>query len=781
MIKGIFFFVFLLVFFVGSLDFVFAAFCGGSIRCNCGDLLNSSQTMWYDLTCSFPTPNGLNFWVGGITLDCAGHVISGSGYGAGIASQYGSGRNIIKNCNSNNFTYGIVTYTTSVDILNNNLRNNNYGIHVGSLGNNADVLNNNLMNNEVGIVVDASNTTVLNNILTNNRWGISVNFGSNNNFNSNYVIGSLINGIQLQQQSGNNTRLNNNIICASGSYDIRNNNNFAVGVGNTCGNTFGWNGSTRGCAFMCGNLSGFVTDGHISAGQLHPLKNVKVTLQLPYSNFTGFTNKSGSYSFFSPFDPTGTISPLNANVRIDLKDEQKLISVFDWEGDSSNVTNFRTSSFPINAPRIIKNINAKRPLDLDPAGHNANGIDRLDDLSFIYFHIKEAADLFNENLGFKFNFSMPVEFYGYRPGGGPLFYCPQNMGDCSFNSLITKINSPVARTAFNAGGIPDMHIHEFGHHVMADSLIGGDNAPPPSGPGFVGNHQGINNGLSSDSWDEGFASFVPLITKDIKLNDPNPSFLMTKGAPAGTDMEWNFQVTNGMSGEESAVTGILWDLYDGINNEVGGGVDNDSIQITINQIWNTLNSNGGPGGNRNTLYDVYRAFNGSGIPILLQDADADGINNLDEIFVSHEVYNDLNNNSRYNVGEPVGLTSWNLARPNRHEVPIEEGAYIYLIVVNITNQNITNYTLNIKEINEPSHSSSNREYSLLISSETLVNGSIPFTMPPTDRFTEAFISVYKKGFKPSKAIKINNTYYWDLLSPFENPPPYVLNHTFILF
>ena len=52
----------------------------------------------------------------------------------------------------------------------------------------------------------------------------------------------------------------------------------------------------------------------------------------------------------------------------------------------------------------IKNINAKRPLDLDTAGHNANGIDRLDDLSFIYFHIKEAADLFNENLGFKFNF-----------------------------------------------------------------------------------------------------------------------------------------------------------------------------------------------------------------------------------------------------------------------------------------------------------------------------------------------------------------------------------------
>ena len=493
--KSIFFFVFSLFFLVGSLNFVFAAFCGGSIKCNCGDLLNQSQTMWYDLACSFPTPNGLDFWGNAdITLDCANHVISGSGYGGGIAAQYGYGGRIIKNCNSNNFTYGIVTYSTYVNILNNNLRNNSIGIHVGSLGNNAYVLNNNLKNNDVGIVVDSSNVRVISNILANNKWGIIDNYGNNNTFISNYVAGSFTDGIQILYQTGNNILLSNNIICASGRYDILSNNNLARGIGNTCGNTFNWNESMNRCTFTCGNLSGFVTDGYINlngfadedvAGQLHPLKNVKVTLQLPQSNFTGFTNSLGSYSFFSPFDPTNTIPPLNVSVRIDLKDEQNLISIFDWEGDPNSATNFRTPSFLVNAPQIIKDINAKEPNDLDSKGYNAKSIDRLDDLSFIYFNLKEVADLFKDNLKFKYDFDMPVEFYGYRPGGGSLFYCINNTGDCSFNNLITKIHSPVARTASNADGVPDMHIHEFGHHVMFDSLIGGDNARLPSGPGFI--------------------------------------------------------------------------------------------------------------------------------------------------------------------------------------------------------------------------------------------------------------------------------------------------------
>src|SRR3989344_3751377 len=147
MMKRILFFVFFFVFFVGSLDVASAAFCGGNIKCNCGDSLNSSQTMWYDLACSSPTPNGLNFWGGAdITLDCANHVISGSGFAGGIGAEYGFGGRIVKNCNVNNFTHGIVTYSTNVDILDNNLRNNAIGIQVGSSGNNADVFNNNLMN-----------------------------------------------------------------------------------------------------------------------------------------------------------------------------------------------------------------------------------------------------------------------------------------------------------------------------------------------------------------------------------------------------------------------------------------------------------------------------------------------------------------------------------------------------------------------------------------------------------------------------------------------------------
>ncbi|MEM3890149.1 MAG: hypothetical protein QXY17_01590, partial [Candidatus Micrarchaeia archaeon] len=84
----------LILFFV-LLSISFAANCGGSTPCNCGDTIIENYTMTSDLPCS---GTALTIGADNITLDCQGHTIETiDGNGKGI---YLNGRNnvTIKNC-----------------------------------------------------------------------------------------------------------------------------------------------------------------------------------------------------------------------------------------------------------------------------------------------------------------------------------------------------------------------------------------------------------------------------------------------------------------------------------------------------------------------------------------------------------------------------------------------------------------------------------------------------------------------------------------------------------
>jgi hypothetical protein len=77
--------------------------CGGATACNCNDNMTSDYNMTSDLTGC--TGNGLNIKAAGITLDCQGHFINGTGGGYGIYDTVNYVT--IKNCNINNFGQGI--------------------------------------------------------------------------------------------------------------------------------------------------------------------------------------------------------------------------------------------------------------------------------------------------------------------------------------------------------------------------------------------------------------------------------------------------------------------------------------------------------------------------------------------------------------------------------------------------------------------------------------------------------------------------------------------------
>lgn len=83
----------------------------------CGDTLstaNTTTTLTHDLTCA--TAPGLTIGADGITLDCAGHKITGPGSGAGILLSGVSGVTV-KNCKVENFAVGISLQSSDGNFL----------------------------------------------------------------------------------------------------------------------------------------------------------------------------------------------------------------------------------------------------------------------------------------------------------------------------------------------------------------------------------------------------------------------------------------------------------------------------------------------------------------------------------------------------------------------------------------------------------------------------------------------------------------------------------------
>ena len=170
----------------------FGANCGGAVQCNCGDTLNESQTMWYDLVnCS---GNGLIIGANNTILDCNNHMIDGTRtlLYAGI---YISEKNniVIRNCYVGEFgSYGIYFYGFNSNITNNNVSDNGYGITGSGIvlsGSTNNIISSNIaeLNRYNGIYfVNSNNNTVANNIVkSNDRYGINLDSSSNNIISSN--------------------------------------------------------------------------------------------------------------------------------------------------------------------------------------------------------------------------------------------------------------------------------------------------------------------------------------------------------------------------------------------------------------------------------------------------------------------------------------------------------------------------------------------------------------------------------------------------------------------
>ena len=325
--------------------------------------------------------------------------------------------------------------------------------------------------------------------------------------------------------------------------------------------------------------------------------------------------------------------------------------------------------FDIDKPRVFKGLFLKqRSLSLS-GSLNAVQKKSVEHGGTYYFNTYTAMKFARDKLGLRFDHNLPVD---------ATLWSTESTGATYFrNESKIEISGTKGQSERSNPSSPDnREYHEFGHHVMADSAMGGENTYTSRIDGEH-NHGGISNGRSVDSVLEGFAEFFSIWVE----NDPVYNW------GAATDLENNFQnmwrpkraasgtIMTDAQGkeqgesvmrEEFQVAALLWDLLDS-NRDPG-----DYIDLTDAQMWAVIN--------RVQIKDVpsiYREVRG---PLRGQrTVPGSPLDDVDTLFVAHRFFSDVNGNGKWDTGEQIGVADFYHKRGSntvRHNIPTLENSDI---------------------------------------------------------------------------------------------------------
>ncbi len=536
--------------------------------------------------------------------------------------------------------------------------------------------------------------------------------------------------------------------------------------------------------FIAKPIYGFITDGHG-----HGVGNVEVVVNWKGREYRLYSDSDG-YIFFNIDDPDFYIgSSVRGELTVILRDRWGYIEVYDWSSDRTNPTNF-TIDFRLD----------RTPIIIDPStshivSTNTHDQSRLDDLIAIYYYTEEAVLYAVDKLGLRMDYGLPVEIRAFSPTHGT-FYSSSFINIDERDSLYTSINRPDNR-----------EWHEFGHHVMADSLIGGDNRFPSTvidwwflwdsnDDGVFNlttenytsnrdiNHWGYMNPSTTDSWIEGFAEFYSLLVSSVYGEDSRPELYIRVNLEE-PHRAWGLY-------EEFAVASLLWDLVDSgsdtyvewvyRNNSLVDVVIGDHICIPVKTLWNMFIAS-----NITTVKDLYDMLTPYNV-----DSDGNGFGDVNELFILHGFFRDTKHFQVYDIGEEVGVSGHNYsirrymrlgsverlaevsARVDRYSPPpVPNGSIIYTRAFDReTDLELDNYVLLIEIVYNEPYGFLNYNYTLYIEHS---GEPAPIYLPELP--SKAYIYVVKEGYYRSEPLIINNSFYWNRVL---NGSSYLLNHSFTL-
>ncbi len=378
----------------------------------------------------------------------------------------------------------------------------------------------------------------------------------------------------------------------------------------------------------------------------------------------------------------------------------------------------------------------------------------------VYYHATEAT-AFMKELGVtqkkteRFYLDDPNTNGAYHNAGGEIGALDKGIVYSARVSSFTNSESPTNR-----------EWHEFGHHIMYERY--GFHLCCSAKYGL--NHEGYKNGISIDSYTEGFAEFMSMMMLD-HYKYPKKNLYFVGATPF--DMEINYRVSSNVGGvtmEEMSLASIYYDLLD------GGSGDEDGIELSKSQIWGVIGSKNTLDGQSRYIYniwDAYRAFNQTDLPGLHEEwGNNQLVSKLDRVFISHGVYADKNGDELWEPGEAVGYTIKDgVARAdgettkqfNRDLIP---GSYIKLDITDeVTGWEIDYYPIHVKEHVSGIEEGEAVEYDFEFDTVP-ENGMININMPPEEyQTTMVFSFGDDENYERKDGFEITSKEFYDTLNP----------------
>jgi len=520
--------------------------------------------------------------------------------------------------------------------------------------------------------------------------------------------------------------------------------------------------------------------GRVTDGQGHDLPYVAVTLNqevwwnpTPWGryNLTIYTDDTG-YFKFPTMDAEGDELPAgqeDCTLRVDLKYRPEGVNfdLFEVLHDTESVY-IQTEKFDpsLQSGDIILDFGNATSLTHNPA------IDagRHDDLALAYYYaaglygfiggVLEPTDPGVPNL----DLPLEIRLFSPDPNNYSAWYSPSDQE--------VRLSVPFSDTDDFPQPVCDVVQHEVFHYLMDATIEEGAYHGHWDWFTWVWddeNHGGFfNNHCTGDSWVEGYAEYWPCAVKTW-LGEPNADRFSIFGS---LDTQ-----RTARNDEEFAVAGVLWDLTDpkGENGE-------DNIRVSFGTLWQIIGRSpvDQSGDGEVDMFDVYDALVGSlvGEPNVTDTGQNDGttisLDDIDQLFVSHGFFADVNDNLIRDGGEEIGRAADQQRQDRRTPHPTIQAAYIKLNARDADGTPLTQGMVRIDyKYNAPWQEYDATELRLLSDP----SGELVYLHPDPDRFSPTVtVSIEDHNGLVSDSISFTMADYRDLLD--EEEGEYVIAHEF---
>ena len=287
-----------------------------------------------------------------------------------------------------------------------------------------------------------------------------------------------------------------------------------------------------------------------------------------------------------------------------------------------------------------------RYYDVDLVKTPLAGNDALKDTGKIYANVLKAVE-YKEN-DFRKGDTVEERVMLYEPNKGAwhlneVYKDTETTTGMSIQALTSGFSNPEAPT--------NREFHEYGHHIMGEyqnakiAIAGQDHG------GYYTNPNSEYGLL------EAWAEFCGLVMKRSYGMGSNGDYDVGNTI---WNLEANYKIDSKAqpkTSEELALAGVLWDLVDSQGDL--GGPDDDQISLWPVEVYNVMATKYDFGGGAKSILsarELYIALNATGNPRLREQFPGQDYTKLEQIFLIHNVYQDLNNNSRWDNGEPFGYS-----------------------------------------------------------------------------------------------------------------------------